>query len=100
MRNTIQLSIKNPCSENFNDFNKTEKGGFCTSCKKEVIDFRTASDSQILDYFKNNEQKTCGSFNQNQLKKYTEPRTQPQLNRFYFMSALLFSVFSLSREDF
>lgn len=95
MKNTIQLSIKNPCSENFNDFNKTEKSSFCTSCKKEVIDFRTSSDSQILDYFKNNAQKTCGYFNQNQLKKYTKPQEQPQLSKFYFMSAFLFSVFSL-----
>lgn len=96
MRNTIELSIKSPCSENYKEFNKTEKGGFCKSCTKEVIDFRKLSDTQVLDYFKNNQQKTCGYFNKHQLKSYAEPKKTAPAKKYYFASAsaIVLSVFS------
>ena len=69
MEQKINLAINKPCMEKFNQFSKIEKGGFCGSCKKEVIDFRSMSDKQVSSYFKNKSDKTCGYFDASQLNK-------------------------------
>ena len=68
----MKLSIPKACTENFNQFSPTDKGGFCQSCQKEVIDFRQMSDAEILNYFKNRQGKSCGYFHPSQLKAYPE----------------------------
>ena len=65
------LSIKTPCSEKFGNFLQTEKGGFCTTCQKEVIDFRNWTDEALANYFKNTTQKNCGFFMVDRLKAYS-----------------------------
>ena len=71
MKNQISVNIKTPCQENFNQFKTTPNGGFCGSCKKEVIDFTTLSTNAIADYFTSkNTQNTCGQFKANQLNTY------------------------------
>ncbi len=66
----VNLSIKNPCSERFSSFSKTNDGGFCQSCKKNVVDFTSMSDQEILSYFNTKKNGTCGLFLESQLKTY------------------------------
>lgn len=66
----LNLSIKKPCSEKFSSFSKTNNGGFCQSCKKNVIDFTKMSDQEILSYFSTKKDNTCGLFLESQLKTY------------------------------
>lgn len=66
----INIQIDKPCSENFNTFIKTDKGGFCNSCKKNVVDFTKMNDQEILKYFSIEKNKTCGMFLESQLKNY------------------------------
>lgn len=70
MKKNIQIAIAQPCHENWNSFTKTSKGGFCSSCQKEVIDFTSWSDEQLKLYFKNLPINTCGRFRARQLKVY------------------------------
>lgn len=70
MKNSFRISVKEPCSENFEDFVVTSQGGFCGSCQKEVIDFTSLSDEALLEYFDQNSGKTCGRFMKSQLKEY------------------------------
>ncbi len=71
MKTAIKLSIEKPCKENYNHFAPTSKGGFCNSCKKEVIDFTKMQAEEITNYFKTHtKQNTCGRFNNSQLKTY------------------------------
>lgn len=75
MKNQINLNIKTPCTEKFQQFAPTAQGGFCGSCQKEVIDFTKMTTDEILAYFKYREtQNTCGRFNINQLKPNNQPR--------------------------
>lgn len=68
MKNQFSLNIKTPCSENFNSFASTPNGGFCGSCKHDVIDFTKMSDEQIILHFKNQSNaNTCGRFKSTQL---------------------------------
>ncbi|WP_298141311.1 carboxypeptidase-like regulatory domain-containing protein [Flavobacterium sp.] len=89
----INIQIDKPCSENFNSFNKTEKGGFCNSCQKTVIDFTKMSDQEIIKYFDNEQSKTCGLFLETQLKSYSNS-TIPSSNK--NSNPFITSIFGLS----
>ena len=70
----FKIDIKSPCSENFKKFPKTETGGFCSSCNKNVIDFTKMNHYEIkntLDIEKN----ICGRFHDFQLGTYNTNKT-------------------------
>lgn len=68
----LQLTIPKPCHENWNKMQPEEKGRFCQSCAKTVIDFTKSSEAEISKYFhENNSKKTCGRFKKEQLKSIT-----------------------------
>ena len=67
MKTRICISVENPCSEKFENFAKTEKGRFCTSCEKEVIDFTKMSQTELIDYLCKNPSSTCGRFKSRQI---------------------------------
>ncbi|GAA4275579.1 carboxypeptidase-like regulatory domain-containing protein [Aquimarina mytili] len=74
MNNQFSLQINAPCTENFDTFSSTQQGGFCDSCKKEVIDFTRMNTQEIVHYFQaNTTQNTCGRFKTHQLKTYDHP---------------------------
>lgn len=57
------INIKEPCSEDWYKMTSTEKGAFCQSCAKEVIDFTNKSPNQIKSILADeiaNDQNTCG----------------------------------------
>lgn len=64
----LNISIPNPCYENWNEMMPTEKGAFCNVCSKEVVDFSQMSDEEVKHYFLANAGKnTCGRFRKKQL---------------------------------
>ncbi|WP_340202544.1 carboxypeptidase-like regulatory domain-containing protein [Ascidiimonas sp. W6] len=94
MKEQINLEIKEPCSENFNNFKQTAKGGFCDSCQKEVIDFTKMNAQETMHYFKTHDQKnTCGKFYNHQLKTYQH--SEIRNNRFGFLAGIGFAFLSL-----
>ena len=98
MKNDIYLEINKPCSENFDSFSKTQKGGLCNSCEKEVIDFSKMTSNEIISYFKNNiGNKTCGKFGKNQFKKLSQ-NSKPKRKLSFFggigLACLSFFTFS------
>jgi hypothetical protein len=46
---TYKLNIPTPCHEKWNEMSPTERGAFCQSCKKEVLDFSNKSYAEIAD---------------------------------------------------
>ena len=72
MKNTLQLSVSQPCHENWNNFTPTPSGGFCGSCQKNVRDFTQMSDTELIAYFRNaatkQSESMCGRFRDNQLQ--------------------------------
>ncbi len=71
----IQLSIPEPCHENWQHMTPKDQGRFCDSCAKIVIDFSKMTDAEVLNYFSNlKNEKVCGRVLPIQLE---EPITMP-----------------------
>ncbi|WP_042241297.1 carboxypeptidase-like regulatory domain-containing protein [Jejuia pallidilutea] len=94
MKTHFSISISNPCPEQFSAFKKTAIGGFCNSCKKEVVDFRQMSDTALLDYLHNRPENTCGIFKSSQIKSTMEVQKIKQ-SKFNFLRVATVAIFSL-----
>jgi len=93
MEKVITLSLPKACSEQWSNFTPTTQGGWCNSCRKEVVDFTLMSEKQIIDYFSKTAGNTCGRFQASQLKAYpTEslPTVEPG---WMFLKAGLLGLF-------
>ncbi|MBV4358087.1 carboxypeptidase-like regulatory domain-containing protein [Pinibacter aurantiacus] len=69
MSTKTSLHIADPCHEDWNKMSTTDKGRFCQSCSKQVVDFSLLSDKQILEYFSKQKGNTCGRFRDDQLDR-------------------------------
>ncbi|QTD39218.1 hypothetical protein JL193_08275 [Polaribacter batillariae] len=68
MSSKFKIIIPKPCHEDWNKMTPTEKGRFCNSCAKTVVDFTKKSTEEIKDYLiENSQQKVCGHFYKKQL---------------------------------
>ncbi len=67
----VQLSIPSPCHENWDKMTADAQGKFCQVCAKQVIDFTSLNDEQVLTYFTNkeNSNNTCGRMQADQLER-------------------------------
>lgn len=97
MKSPFSISVKKPCSENFDTFSITEKGGFCSSCTKEVIDFTTMTDSELIAHLSDGNKNTCGRFKKSQLKSYVPMKSYTSNNNLVSrgIAVMGFSLLSL-----
>ena len=68
MNSKFKITIPKPCHENWNTMTSKDKGRFCSSCAKTVVDFTKKSEKEIQDYLvKNKNHRVCGHFYKKQL---------------------------------
>lgn len=85
----INLSIPDPCHENWNKMTQADKGRFCASCQKTVIDFTNMSDRQIAEFFKKPSGSLCGRFQSDQLNRdIVIPRKRIPWIKYFFQFSL------------
>ncbi len=65
---TKKLKLDNPCGENWYDMESNEKGAFCNSCAKTVIDFTQLSPHEISEQMKNSKGNICARIKSSQLQ--------------------------------
>ena len=62
-----KISIS-PCHEDWNKMHPNSNGRFCDSCAKNVIDFTTKSDQEVINYLSQQDNsETCGRFLKTQI---------------------------------
>jgi hypothetical protein len=69
----MKVSINKPCHENWDIMEPNEKGAFCLSCQKSVIDFSNKTTNEIKSFFRSiaDTEKVCGRFKEEQLTELT-----------------------------
>src|SRR3982074_2534516 len=69
MSKHLLLQIPEACHENWDKMTSVEKGRFCGSCQKKVIDFTDMSDRELVAFFKKPAASVCGRFLPDQLDR-------------------------------
>ncbi len=97
MAKQLQISIPTPCHENWDAMSPVEKGRFCGSCQKQVVDFSNMSDRQVAEFFKKpSTGSVCGRFMTDQLDREIEiPRKRIPWLKYFFQFALPAFLLSL-----
>ena len=90
MAKKLQLQVPTPCHENWGNMTATEKGRFCASCQKQVIDFSNKSDREIAMFFKKpSTGSVCGRFMDDQLNRDIEiPKKRIPWLKYFFQIAI------------
>lgn len=67
MQSITQITLPQPCHELWANMNTVEKGRFCLSCNKTVVDFTTMTNQQIIDHLLAAAGNVCGRIGEPQL---------------------------------
>jgi hypothetical protein len=88
MKQKIQISIPKPCHEGWQNMTPVEKGRFCASCQKKVLDFTHLSDNEIIKVVTKNDN-LCARIKVSNLNRNLI-KTKTKSNYFgYFASSIL-----------
>jgi hypothetical protein len=91
----LKFTLPDPCHQDWNKMSPTELGKFCSSCEKEVFDFTTYSDEQLI---KNLDVKdnVCGRFTDKQLNRDLRLQRKKHHNYLSYTFSGLLSVLLLN----
>jgi hypothetical protein len=93
MKQNIQISIPEPCHQGWQNMTPVEKGRFCASCQKTVLDFTHLSDNEIIKLVSKNDN-LCGRINVSQLNRnLIETKTKSNYFGYLATSVLAFLGF-------
>ncbi len=79
-----KITIPTPCHEDWNTMTATEKGAFCGSCSKEVVDFTASSKTELAQKIAKGA-KLCGRFTPEQLNVPLPSVSRNQFRRSAFL---------------
>lgn len=96
----VQIQIPTPCHEDWNNMLPEEKGRFCNSCAKTVVDFSVMSDQQLLDYLANfKNQSICGRLHHDQLDRNITELAKPKKKIFLYWQYIVAFVLMIARPS-
>lgn len=85
---TKSLKVKNSCHENWDKMSLNDKGRFCNSCAKTVMDFTSLDNKSIFKILKSSKGNVCGKLTASQLETpYLDIKEQKQYKLPYSKTA-------------
>lgn len=91
----LKITIPEPCHKDWSKMSNTEKGKFCNYCIKEIFDFTSFSDEQLIKHFEK-EGDLCGRFTTNQLDRSLVLQRKKQYNYLSYAFSGIFSLLLLN----
>jgi hypothetical protein len=98
MRTELNISIPEPCHENWDKMSPNQKGRHCQVCEKTVVDFTSKTDETIVKYFLEHNN-ICGRFKNQQLNRPVVLTRKSKNNYWSFLASGLFGFLSLVPQD-
>jgi len=96
----LQLSIPEPCHENWHMMTPTQQGRFCNACAKEVVDFSMMTDTEVLNYFTGNtHEKICGRALPSQLDRTIDWAKEPKKRLFWYWNYIVMFFMFFSKAN-
>ncbi|WP_082106748.1 carboxypeptidase-like regulatory domain-containing protein [Kordia zhangzhouensis] len=96
-KSKLSIQIPEPCHEDWNQMLPTEKGKFCKVCTKEVVDFTSKSDEELIRYF-STKGNLCGRFDESQLNRELIADRKKRNHWLSYVASLLFPLSLFSQE--
>jgi len=97
MKHKIQISIPEPCHEGWQNMTPVEKGRFCASCQKKVLDFTYLSDNEIIKVVTKNDN-LCARIDVSNLNRNLI-KTKTKSNYFGYFATTVLAFFGLGTEN-
>jgi len=72
MKSNYQITVPEPCKEDWEAMQPNGKGRFCDSCQHSLRDFSNMNDNELLNFFLSNKIQ-CGHFTSDQLDRNLIP---------------------------
>lgn len=96
----LQLSIPEPCHENWHYMTPTEQGRFCNACTKEVVDFSMMTDTEVINYFSTlTHEKVCGRALPTQLNRTISWPKEPRKRWFWYWNYVVMFLMFFSKSN-
>lgn len=96
----LQLTIPEPCHENWQQMTPTEQGRYCNACGKEVIDFSMMTDTEVLNYFTHiTHDKVCGRALPSQLDRTITRPKEPKKRLFWYWNYIVMFLMFFSKTN-
>ena len=84
------ITIPEPCSEDWNRMQAVDHvHRHCDSCAKNVIDFTSMSDDEVVIFLQNRNDKMCGRFRADQLQRPYRKIPEPKYTSNWWKAAML-----------
>jgi hypothetical protein len=97
MKHKIQIAIPEPCHKGWQNMTPVEKGRFCASCQKKVLDFTHLSDNEIIKVVTKNDN-LCARIDVSQLNRNLI-KTKKKSNYFGYFATSVLAFFGLGTEN-
>ena len=91
----LNLTIPEPCKQNWDDMIPNSEGKHCNSCQKTVVDFSNFTDKELVEFFKKAQGEVCGrisSYQCNRPMPIMEKSNNAFFQRALFGGALLAGI--------
>ena len=97
MKQKIQIAIPEPCHKGWQNMTPVEKGRFCASCQKRVLDFTYLSDNEIIKVVTKNDN-LCARINVSNLNRNLI-KTKTKSNYFGYFATTVLAFLGLGTES-
>jgi hypothetical protein len=69
LKRELQVSVEKPCTEAWDYMQPVSEGRYCLHCNKQVIDFTSFSDAELVHWFSTHSGQVCGRLDERQVNR-------------------------------